>query len=138
MANGLSNGDSLASLSDDALVEIAAALETRHTILVAELEKIAVTVGLEWRKLCNAGVKLGLNAALALAGIISAPVTFGLSLLLTAGSAGMILWDGMDFARDLASHRSNRRQLREIREQADDIEAQLALLIAEMEARTGD
>jgi hypothetical protein len=50
----------------------------------------------------------------------------------------MILWDGMDFARDLASHRSNRRQLREIREQADDIEAQLALLIAEMEARTGD
>jgi hypothetical protein len=103
----LSDGNPFGDLSDDDLVETGAALETVLADLTVGWRDVATEVDAEWPKTRKSAIKLGVNTTLALAGVAAAPVTFGLSLLLTVGSVGMIVWDGVDFARDLAGHRSN-------------------------------
>ena len=101
-----------------------------------ELSALAGVAVPEWRVLRIAGIKLAANATLGLAGIVGAPITFGLSLLLTGGSVAMIVWDGIDFTRDIANYQSRRRRLLKIRAEVAISEADLAAVVAEIEQRT--
>ncbi len=54
-----------------------------------------------------------------------APWTLGLSLGVSAVGAAVTVWDGIDFARDAARIISRRTQLRELRDQVKELNAQL-------------
>jgi hypothetical protein len=70
--------------------------------------------------------------------LAAAPLTFGVSLLLSVGSIGMLVWDGVEFARLYATHRAKRLACRSAREDSAAVESELTLLVTEIERRTRD
>jgi len=138
MSGGPTEARPLADLTDDQLIEIGAALELRHAALSVDVAAASAGISQERRKLRIAGGKLGINAMLAAAGIAAAPLTFGVSLLLSVGSIGMLVWDGVEFAHLYATHRTKRLACRSARVDSAAVESELALLVTEIERRTRD
>jgi hypothetical protein len=104
--------------------------------LAAGVEALAGIAMSERRKLHVAAVKLGVNAGLGVAGAVGAGFTFGISLILTAGGAAMIGWDGVDFARDFGRYQDVRRRLQQRRSELATLEAGLAAAVVEIERRS--
>jgi hypothetical protein len=73
---------------------------------------------------------------LGVGGILAAPPTGGLSLILTAGSALMLVWDGTDMGIDYFGSRSNRRRLRDLRSEAAELADEPAAINAELDRRS--
>jgi hypothetical protein len=67
------------------------------------------------RRQRRSALKLAINIGLGAAGIALAPPTVGWSLLVTAGSAFMLVWDSIDTRKDYVSNRPSRQRLRELR-----------------------
>jgi hypothetical protein len=115
--------------SDDELIDLGAEYENRLAQIEAELSGLSPAS----RGLAKSALKFGVNTVLGVAGIVLAPPTGGLSLLVTAGSAGMMIWDGIDMGRDYFS--PNRRRLRTLRSQASRVADELAAIKAILDAR---
>jgi hypothetical protein len=124
-------------LTDDDLLTEGAALERELSEVAAELDEATRAIAGEQRAIRKATIKLGINTAIAAGGIIAAPVTLGISLVLTIGGFTMILWDGVDHVRDRTRHHSNRARLGHLRTRAEAIEDDLAAIVAALEHRVG-
>ena len=131
-----SDGDPFTTLSDDTLIATGADLETRRFQLSTAIQETLATTGPDTRKLRIAGLKLPINATFGLLGVAGAPVTLGLSLLLTLGGAIMLAWDGVDFARELSTLRAARRRHGLLRAQIIELDTALAVLTTELDRRT--
>jgi hypothetical protein len=124
-------------LTDDELLAEGARLERELSKVGTELDEAIRAIVEEQRAIRKATVKLGINTAIAAGGIIAAPVTLGISLVLTIGGFTMILWDGVDHVRDRTRHHANRMRLRHLRTTAEAIEDDLAAIVAALEHRVG-
>lgn len=124
-------------LTDDELLAAGAALERELSEVAEELEEAIRAIAGEQRAIRKATIKLGVNTAIAAGGIIAAPVTSGISLVLTIGGFTMILWDGVDHVGDRTRHHANRIRLRHLRARAEAIEDDLAVIVAVIEHRAG-
>ncbi len=112
-------------LSDDALIDLGAQLETElaqaQQQLAAEIEQL----GPGQQRLVKPGFKLALNTAIGVAGITLAPITIGWSLALTVISSAITISDALDFRNDVGQVRAARRRIRHIRRLSGDIVQEL-------------
>lgn len=88
-------------------------------------------------KLKKSGIKLDINTALGIAGVAAAPLTLGWSLLVTLGSGGMILWDGIDYYRDYSRQKPIRVRLRELRDEARECSTEIEAIWEVLKSRSG-
>jgi hypothetical protein len=116
----------LAELSDQSLIDLAAQLAAELGGIEAERLRLEALMKDDRRRLLKPGAKLSLNAVCAVVGIALAPATLGLSLGVTVVSAAVTAWDGIDYGRDAAKVIGVRLQARNLRDQAKEIDAQLA------------
>lgn len=126
----------LGTLNDDQLLEFGAALEIELSEVKSEYGALFGTVDAERRKIRRSAVKLMLNTALGLGGIVAAPVTLGLSLVFTVGGILMVLWDGIDQARDHSRHRANCQRLRALRISSSKIADRLQNIETALDVRS--
>lgn len=126
----------VAALSDDALLERGVILEQRLGELLAAADAVNTSAAPRKRELRRAAIKLGINGVVLAAGIAVAPVTLGLSLVLTVVSTGMLVWDGADFARGLAEQQHGGLDLADIGAQVLEVERELDLIARELDHRT--
>jgi len=124
-------------LTDDELLATGAQLETQLSDLLTRLEALLPAIVVERRKIRKASVKLGIDAAIALTGVVLVPMTIGVSLLLTVVGAGRIVWDGVDYRSDYADYRADRARMQNFRDQINEIESWIIEIEAEMDARAG-
>jgi hypothetical protein len=122
--------------TDDELLAAGAALEDESLRIASEIETASLAASAEQRSIRKSTIKLGINTVIAAGGIVAAPLTFGISLIFTLGGFAMLLWDGIDHARDRGRFRTTALNMRQLRYQAEAIEADLAAIAAELERRT--
>lgn len=115
----------LDDLGDQTLVDLAASLAAELREAERRCDLLGKLIQDGARRLRKPGAKLSLNAACAIFGFAMAPWTLGLSLGVSAVGAAVTVWDGIDFARDAARIISRRTQLRELRDQVKELNAQL-------------
>ena len=135
MAQARRGGPVIEAMSDDALINRGAECENRLAQIAAEAARLRPAVDESGQALRRPAVKLALNAGIGLAGIAAAFPTAGWSLLVTDGSAGMLLWDGIDFGRDLSRNRALRQPLRALRNEAARLERELREINAVLDER---
>jgi len=123
-------------MTDDALVDRGAELETRRATIAAEFALLLPNVETAGRILRKSAIKLGVNTALGIGGIVAAPLTLGWSLIITAGSGFMLVWDGLDFGRDYSRHNPHRHRLRQLRAEASAVADELAAIHAILDMRS--
>ncbi|HME28031.1 MAG TPA: hypothetical protein VKI44_43045 [Acetobacteraceae bacterium] len=123
------------TIGGDELLDIGAKLENRLAAIGAELDALEPIVIAERGRIRRSGMKLAINTTLGLAGAAAAPITFGWSLLLTLGCAGMVVWDGLDYANDYIGYSPDRRRLRELRREASEAFDELTVIHAVLETR---
>jgi predicted nicotinamide N-methyase len=128
---------SIDDLDDDALIEYGASLELELTEIKAARAEAVNELAAERPRLRRAAIKLSVNAVVATIGIAATPLTFGLSLFLTAISISVLTWDGVDYAKDHGRHTISRRRLRELSDYATEVADELAAVHEALDARAG-
>jgi hypothetical protein len=108
-------------LSDDELLDLATQLEAQLESVRREFFELEQRVAVEGRRLRTAAIKLGLNGALGAGGLLAAPITMGWSLLLSAGSGAMTVWDVHDYLNDRSSYRELRQRTAALRTRSGTI-----------------
>lgn len=126
---------SLRGMDDDALIDRGAALENELATVKATRLRLAKQLVDERPKLRKAAAKLSVNAVIAVTGIVATPVTFGISLLVTAVGIGMLAWDGVDYGKDHVRYATVLQQLRECDMVARAIAQELEWILEELEER---
>lgn len=81
----------LGILSNDALIDLGAQLETELAQAQEQLDFEVGQLGPDQQRLIRPGVKLALTTAVGVAGITLAPITIGWSLALTVISSGVTI-----------------------------------------------
>ncbi len=81
---------SYAGVDENALRDRATAAETRIQNILSEIAQHERYLVDEGKKLRRSGAKLGFHAAVSIGGLIVAPLTFGWSLLVTAGDTALL------------------------------------------------
>jgi hypothetical protein len=122
-------------MSDDALIERGAECETLLQSISLEVGGLQTEISVARRRLGKPAGKLGANLAIGGLGLALAPPTLGWSLLLTIGSAVMLVWDGIDMGADYSRYRAIRRRLLELRSDATDLADELAEIHAVLDER---
>jgi hypothetical protein len=122
-------------LSDEELLTLGAAVETR----LADIQALARSLEADYlrrrQSLLKPGIKVALGLPTALAGIALTPITLGWSLLLTVVGTGVAISDGVDFARDAADMLRLRRTVIEATMQAKRDTEALREVTRELERR---
>jgi hypothetical protein len=123
------------NVGEDDLLARGAECENRLAEINAEMVRLEPAAVVASRKMAKSAVKLGFNTGLGTAGVVLAPPTFGLSLLLTLGSGLMLIWDGFDMGSDYRESRPMRRRLRQLRDEASDLADELGEISMVLERR---
>jgi hypothetical protein len=121
--------------SDSALISRRAECLDRLSGIDTETAGLQREIAAAQRSLPKSAAKLGVNAGLGVLGIVLSPPTLGLSLLVTVGSGGMLLWDGYDISFDYFKRRQLLRKLRHLRAEQSSLAAEGAAITATLNAR---
>lgn len=124
-------------LSNDALVDLGAQLETELANAKNRLATHVEQLEDRQKRLTKPGLKLAVNAAVGIAGVSLAPVTFGWSLLLTALGSAVTISDAIDFSGDVARIHAVRREIENLRRLLSEIVSELEDIDALLTRRLG-
>jgi hypothetical protein len=83
-------------MDDDSLVNYGALLEIELAEIKTARSEIFDELAAARPKLRKSAIKLSVNTVVATIGIAATPLTFGLSLVLTAVGISVLTWDGVD------------------------------------------
>lgn len=121
----MSANTDLEILSNDALIDLGAQLETELADAKTRLETQVEKLEVEQRRLVRPGVKLALSAAAGIGGVSLAPITFGWSLLLTVVSGAVTISDAVDYSGDVLRVRAARHKIKRLRQLSSEIVSEL-------------
>ena len=125
----------LASYSEDGLENLAHELERELTACKSGLAEKQEERQQQARDLSDSGIRFGAETALFVGGLIAAPATGGLSIIVTAGATGFLLWDGAKLARKAGGWRKTSRQADDLDERINEIEEILKGTAEELASR---
>lgn len=137
MASDRGDDDPLASLSDADLLSFGANLESELLDLEPDLERLQASLGLQRSEFRRTAGKLLVSLGLGVGGVFAAPLTVGLSLLLTIGTTLLLVWDAIELLGRLRDLRSEARQAATLSAEIERSVANLDSVWREMDRRSG-
>ena len=125
----------LTSLSDDELEDLALDLGRELAACNKELPEKREKRQQQAQDLTNSGVRFGAETVILVGGLIAAPLTGGLSIIVAGASAGLLVWDGSKLARKAGGWRKTRRETADLLDRITEIEDILEGIAGELESR---